>query len=350
MSEGWIDEVKAHGLGATARALGLEVKEKANGLEISPCPSCHAEKRHTKSKDKRSSIGAKNGGWKCFQCDATGDALNLVSWMKLERPQPSTKEEWNKIKGECASLGLCSGNQGGVFRRPSRPVVVSPPPKTVFNRPPLLELENLWSHSFPLDAVPSNEMEARWIQEARAYLTGRGYECSTLAKLDVARVLPHPQGYKRPEWLVGGSSHRVFVRAFEANGAFGSVHVRAINATQPKSLWPKGVDCAELVFANTEAREILQGRQVASKVLIAEGLTDFLRACEWSQEAPMAVFGIESGSAKAFSRIQFKKETLFWIGTDNDETGEKYFQEISNRLPRDLTKKPFRLLMGETER
>lgn len=58
--------------------------QKSRGADSGSCacPACGAQKRHTKTGDKRGAVGIRRDGlgWRCFQCDASGDALDLVAY------------------------------------------------------------------------------------------------------------------------------------------------------------------------------------------------------------------------------------------------------------------------------
>lgn len=119
---GWIEQVKRHPLTAVARSIGLVLKGRAMG----PCPACRADTRG--SADPRLPIAYGNdGGWKCYACEASGDAVDLlacaVAGHRLRECGPSERED---VSAKAAELGLSSGFDGAPPRADLGAGVVQP--------------------------------------------------------------------------------------------------------------------------------------------------------------------------------------------------------------------------------
>jgi 5S rRNA maturation endonuclease (ribonuclease M5) len=124
------------------------------------------------------------------------------------------------------------------------------------------------------------------------------------------------------------------IPAYDHTGAARSIHARAIDDSAiRKTTWPQGVDSKGLFFADPRlARPMLRGKGTkADKVLICEGLTDYL----WSvQSAPedCAVIGIASGSIASLNLVRWPSDVKIYIGADPDAAGDRYASEIAASL------------------
>ena len=92
MTSGWLDSARRVGLLQVAAELGVEVRRRA----LVRCPACGAES------------GVKvvgEGRWRCFHCDAGGDAVDLVSYAvhgrKLDRAGSEAVRDWYAARGWC---------------------------------------------------------------------------------------------------------------------------------------------------------------------------------------------------------------------------------------------------------
>lgn len=121
----WMDEVKAHGVEAVARAFSVTVVGKGRSVGIA-CPACGVERRGRTDKRGACGLTPDGAGWKCHQCQATGTALDVAMLRQLGR-KASGHADWESVHAACASHGLCEGATVGAQPRavPVRPV---PPP------------------------------------------------------------------------------------------------------------------------------------------------------------------------------------------------------------------------------
>ncbi len=79
----WIDAAQHVPVFEVAQHFGAAQKGRGASGGSCACPACGAQKRHTKTGDKRGAVGIRRDGlgWRCFSCDASGDALNLVAYV-----------------------------------------------------------------------------------------------------------------------------------------------------------------------------------------------------------------------------------------------------------------------------
>ena len=70
-------------------------------------------------------------------------------------------------------------------------------------------------------------------------------------------------------------------------------------------------------------------------LLICEGITDFMRACEQAhrESLQLAIVAGTSGSYKALAKMNIPKELKVFIATDTDDSGDDYASEICYHLP-----------------
>ncbi len=105
MSGSWISTLKeAYDVPTMAQAIGLRTLRLGT---ITPCPGCGAEQRG--SEDRRGPIGCGSDkrGWKCFRCQLTGDAIDLLALHKAgKRGRELSGAEWSAIKSFCVEHSL----------------------------------------------------------------------------------------------------------------------------------------------------------------------------------------------------------------------------------------------------
>ena len=107
---GWIDDAKRVKVPDAADALGLTLtRVRGAAVDLGPCPACGAEKRG--SSDKRRPVGLTTDrrGWRCFRCDASGDALDLVAvclhgsgLRGMDRDRLADVYRWYTARGWCS--------------------------------------------------------------------------------------------------------------------------------------------------------------------------------------------------------------------------------------------------------
>jgi 5S rRNA maturation endonuclease (ribonuclease M5) len=70
-------------------------------------------------------------------------------------------------------------------------------------------------------------------------------------------------------------------------------------------------------------------------LLICEGITDFMRACEqaYRESLNLAIVAGTSGSFKALAKMNISSDMKIYIATDSDDSGDNYASEICDFLP-----------------
>ncbi len=334
-----ISQVKAFAVVEVAEAFGFDVDQRGDRTRaVRGCPACGQVTRHQKSHDRRGAVGiTPNGmGWRCFQCDASGSALDFASWASTGRRLH--RDVMPAVLRACANVGLCDDFAGEASARPvSRRIpVLQPIEPPRLERPPAGEVAALWAASHRLDEVPS-EIDPAWGGDARAYLRRRGYDVGIAARLDLARVLPPPTRFAWPSWWPYGSkTWRLVMPLFDASGAMVSFQARAIVNATPKDRNARGYAMGELAFACPTGRALLAGSVVGIKtVTVVEGLTDVFKLTTrmWLKGDGHAVLGYVSGSAPLFARITWPAGVPCRVATDRDAQGDKYADAITEALP-----------------
>ena len=311
-----------------AQEVGLE---ELPGRSWSACPSCGARQRG--SSDRRGPVGlrADGNGWRCHRCKEGGDALSLVAVAVTGSTAPNS---WTDVRRFCADRGWCSGD--GSSHQPVRIRRPPPPAPRVLRRPPVDEVHALWDACEPAYA---NHLASAW-------LNSRGLDPRAVDNEILARALPESPA-DLPGWAFFGAQpwtwhHNLVVPMYDASGALRSLQARACSEHERKSLNARGADVGGLVFANEFGVAVLRGSMVGARVIVAEGIPDYLT---WSlamiaRTPPVAVLGVVAGSwpsgevgAELAARISDGSEVL--VAThrgDRDGTGDKYAEHIQQTL------------------
>lgn len=280
----WIARARQVSALAVAEALGLEVGRPAGGRPTYQCPHCGQLTRHTKRRDKRGAMGFTDdgAGWRCHQCDAAGDGIDMVAFAvgdgRLRELRPDgvdTVRSWfaERWPGVVDDDDAQSSTTGAV--RPP-----APPPAPVPRRtyPPGDELAELWKSAASVVAD----------DEVSAYLVGRALQPENVAGASLARaVAPNaelPRWCRSSRGMWPSTGHRLLVPLFDGAGKLRSVVARAAGDASPKSLAPAGHSRRELVMLCPLMQQVLElggmppwwDSDVPLRVFIAEGEPDFL--------------------------------------------------------------------------
>lgn len=333
----WLDEVRRP-VGEVAEALGLDGDPRRGFV----CPACRAERRDR----SRRAIGLRRdgAGWRCHRFGEGGDAVDLVAWhLGGARFRDLGAEDRRRVR---AWFGAVPAEV------PTRPPLPPAEPASPAH-PPRAEVDALWSASLPLasclpDGVAPDARAAR-------FLRGRGLLdlAEVIADADLARLMPPPGSITCPAWWPAGrlALWRLVVRAWTSSGGPVSLHARAVEdrpvtregEPMPKQLWPGSrngprYEAGGLFFADAGARRLLRGDGFGlSRVLVCEGLTDWLSAATWCRRNRLddvAVIGGVSGSFPALARIAWPQQPLdIVVAVDHDAAGDRYVQQIRAALP-----------------
>jgi len=331
----WVDRMRSATVLEVARELGLPMAPArgASGGALYHCPACDAERRHAKSRDKRGAVGVRRDGfgWRCFQCDASGDALDLVALALEGRRLPDLHDTGKaNVREWCVRwLGLEAGTPSSPRPRPlARPAPVVEPEPTY---PPAAEVAALWAACVP---VTDDAEVAAWLAEQRKIAPDE------VAFRDLARALPRDA--RVPEWAsIGGrawstTGHRLVVPMVDVGGEVRSLLARRVpNPTaegERKSIAPKGYGRAGLVMANGGARFLLCSAMPEMRdlrVVVAEGETDWL---VWTTRYDLPVLGMVSGSWSTDIAARIPNGATVVVATDADAEGDRYYAKIMGTL------------------
>ena len=334
----WLERMRSVQVSLVAAELGRPVAPArgSSGGAVYGCPSCNSDRRHTKSRDKRGSVGLVQSGmgWRCFQCDASGDALDFVAYamrgQKLGELGDAGKDE---VRAWCQRwLGLdCSAPSTGA--RP-KPVAPAPPVMRAPVYPPEAEVRAVWDACIRVDEA----------YEVASWFAARRIDATAVADADLARALPAGMRMPRWAWSRAGSwlasGHRLVAQMVDARGVVRSLLARRVvtgRPDEPKSAAASGYQRGGLVLACGLARQVLATGAAPDwwsgplRFEIAEGEKKWmLRASRYSDAnayAP-ACIGVESGSWKPEHAARLPDGAEIFIATDPDEQGAKYATAI----------------------
>jgi hypothetical protein len=343
----WVEGMRGRSVLEVARALGLHVSERKPGW-VSPCPACGRERRNASTPgEKRGAVGVRRdgGGWKCFPCGASGDALGLVAYQlggaKLGELSDARKAE---VREWCSRfLGLDTSAPTRRAAAPLRRVRPPEPERTAEPvYPPAEELAAVWAACVPVTDDPV----------VSGYLGGLHILPAEVARLDLARALPASatcpawagtgEGARWRSWAAQGA--RLVVPLVDAHGAMRSVLARFPWKVEKgtKSLAAKGYVRSGLVLANDRARAWLDKTNAPpGPCLVLEGEKDYLLTAvgpawgkTWADTgvALPAAFGVFSGSWSRPLADRIPDGSHVAIATDDNPTGEAYAREIGESL------------------
>lgn len=305
----WFSEVREASphVVEVAAALGLGVVRARFG----PCPACGRDER------RHPPLTVRHGGsgWMCAGCKAAGDAVMLAAWAIAGEPRPSGAA-WAPVRAFFASRGWCSGDGMGTGWTPAprREVPALPYP----DRGELLALLRACR---PVSAVP----------EVGAWLEARGI----VGRVHGA-VLPdvHPW----PAWWpYRARPWRLVAPMVDALGTVASVHGRATEdeGGRGKTRCPFERRGDGLFFADPlVGRPMLRGEASPARVVVVEGITDYLSAARYATAdgGGTAVLGGISGSFGAMAQARITPGATVYAWTDADDAGDRYAKEIARAL------------------
>lgn len=325
-----------------AKRLGLDVQPARGSSGGSfRCPACNAKRRHTKTSDKRAAAGVRNDGrgWRCFQCDVSGDALNLIAYALRGASMPKLNDAGvDEVRGWCESwLGLDHAAvtmplSAAATRRPE----LARPPRY----PSTTEVRALWEACRPVTEVA----------EVTKWLTSKRLDPHAVAAADLARALHG--GVRIPRWARFRADDQRFADWFvegylliaqlvDASGRVRSVLARSVRQSEPKSRAASGFERRGLVLACPLACQVLAlgskpawwPEDVALRFEVAEGEKKWImRSTLREHECAPACIGIESGSWTAELAARIPDGSSVFVATDPNDAGAKYATAIVRSL------------------
>ena len=319
----WCKNVREAGVVAVAQAFGAisTVRDGRGGMR--PCPACGAPQRG--SSDKRGPLGMTHdrGGWKCYRCDAKGDAVTLASYLSGQSGTVNAA-----VREACERVGLLAPGSAPVLP-PRKPANTDVHP----SYPSQGEVSAMVRQLFAIDYAPD--------LAAASWVASRGLDVRRVAKLGAVVALmkdaevPHWARCRGRPWSQSG--HRLVAPLCDSKGALRSLHARQIDAAaadMPKGTNPAGFDVRGLVLACPRARRMLAGQEQVSKVLITEGLPDWLT---WTHHFdvhsdPVATFGVVAGAWTKDFAAKLAPGTEVLLAGHNDAAGQAYVRKIIETL------------------
>lgn len=343
MTVEWVDRMRGARVLEVAAALGIEARPpRGSDGGAFPCPACGAERRHTKTGDKRPAAGVRSDGhgWRCFQCDASGDALDLVALELHGRRLPELADDRKAdVRAWCGRfLGIDPAAKPPALSRRDRETreraaiverLTAPRSEPAF--PDRGEVLDVWTLGRPI----ASDLDAR------VWMLDRGISPMGVDACELARIIPADATL--PPWActARGTSYaaagwRLAVPMYDATGAMRSLRWRRLDAPigdAPKTLASRG-GAAGLVMADPHGLAMLCGTMAELEgvggVVVLEGEADLMLAGSIVQtingKRP-ALIGIVQGSA---ARDWTRKIPDGWLGlaTDDDEAGDDYAREL----------------------
>ena len=340
MSGGWIQSAERDVL-TVAAAFGVTVTRDG----LAPCPACGQDTRHRKTQDGRAAVGVRRDrlGWRCFQCDASGDAVTLAAYLVTNERAPTSA-----VRDRLEELGLVGGSNGARIRprsdgshmgKSKGAEPVERPAQAP--RAPLEGLAELWASCRP----------AADDEEVTGWLVSRALEPGRVELFDLARALPTSAelpGWARCRGRSWRAGWRLVVPMLGAAGELVNLQARAVRELEeglPKGANPKGGSPSGAVMADPLARLWLAGAELGNGtaeeevarvgLVIAEGVPDFLTwATNWSdanEDAP-AVLGIVAGSWNEELAERVPSGCRVTLALHDDAAGDDYAAKIGATL------------------
>lgn len=338
--------VSETGIENVARVVGLSGHRRVGRSHKFLC-EFHSEK--TPSMDL--AVGRQHGDitFKCFGCGASGDLIALFTETKgldhLKLPE--------RLEAMAAAFGISASSVSSDPRERARstpaarvaPAKADAPAK--YERPAAGEMAKLWDASVPVKQARPELLE----KLAARYLPAYRF----LPDCDHLRIADEGTGRRAgvdPEAWRGDANPYLIAKMFDERGEWVQVQGRNLNATSRSNRFiTMNGQSESTFFADRVGREVLSGRVRADRVglWITEGLT--CTASEMAHierdhtpDSPMVrnlhgftlgVVGYHNGSRSGIASIEWPKSVRdFYIATDVDEVGEKYFEQIREHLPR----------------
>jgi hypothetical protein len=315
--QGWIEEAKKQDILTVALSLGLDVRRG----KFSPCPYCSETVRSRK--DSRPSCEAKGNtqSWWCVPCNQMRDVIDLVSGrLHGKSLRDCSQDQMGDVRQFFAEHGWCepaTGPKKTIWIPPPSKVPIAPP-----NPPNPGEIYDFLKKCIRIQDCKDRDVLAFLASDKR--------------KLDPKKIpaMVPPRLEFWPKFWWWGWDYPIIVSAYNAKGQRVSIHGRSLRegpeAAGKKTRWPVGASCKGLVFACPKGRAFLKGEAKPSQVILVEGATDFLSTAQAAHDDPnIAVIGGTSGSWSALEEMNIPTNTVFYVGVDSDEVGDRYAQQIA---------------------
>lgn len=285
---------------AVAQQLGLAVGRQGSAHWLSPCPKCGVERRHNSRADRRGAVGIRpdDMGWRCFSCDASGNAKTLA-WLLRER--------------------------GQVEHKAPEPVATLP-----YLDPD--EARRFWKR---LHRARASDEVSSWLSRYRIGTANCARSMGTYA--------PDWAKYWRADGL------RLVLALHDHEGRCRGFAVRNVlsNVLGPKSSGPAGYTRSGLVMADALGVKLLRGKY-RGPCLIVEGEKKLLIA-ETLSRGRWATIATGSGLWSAELAASIGRASRVLVYTDPDSAGARYATACARTLDRFELRPEFVLGAGRIE-
>jgi hypothetical protein len=265
--------------------------------------------------------------FKCFGCDASGDALSLIGQARGINPRVEFKALLIEAAQIAGLLSLAAELESGKASERREFVAPTMPKEPERSYPNASELAGLLGACRPVTKDP----------EISAHLEQRGIDPELVADESLAMALPVKAscprwaGYQGSPWTETG--HRLVLPVVGPSGGILSVRAwRVSEGDSPKRLPPGGCKASGLVLACPMTLAWLRGTWLPSRILIAEGEPDFLAAALWRTRLPYARLGIVSGSWTAEFSQKCCAGLDVYLWSDKDAAGDRYASEVDRSV------------------
>ncbi len=342
----WHDSAKTMTTVEVAKKLGYEVIRGATASHCG-CAACGAEKRHTKSKDKRGAISIPHatGAWFCLQCGATGDCVDFVAYELCDRRYRELDDADRPKVREWFEPGSSDKPYVPSTTPRRKPLVLPPAFENASNEYlPVADVEDFWEVCC-VDAC--EDREVREYLHSRRILDGvEEFSLTGVARALTPGALPAWASMSPGRTWVD-TKHRVIVPLFDHHGAMRSVVARSVEPEpRIKSSGPAAARRG-LVMAGHAAQQILKYGQdhrfhalKRLQVVIHEGEIDFMRHVHLDRteyvgstiNRHVAVFGIQAGSWARDVADRIPSGSMVHLRVHKDAQGEKYADQIEESL------------------
>ena len=322
-SHDWCTRVHDAGVLAIVKAIGGAEALRDGRRGITPCPACGDRVRGKSSRDRRGPIGITRDamGWCCHRCGVKGDAVTLASYL-CGQDGRVTRE----VKDACHRAGLINSEV-----RMSRPIPVAAIP--VY--PPEPEVRAVMRELFAVDKSPD--------LDALRWMTSRGLDVGLQAQAGLVMALS--RGTPMPEWArIKGqpwdaTGHRLIAPLCDVNGAMRSLHARQIEDRgpfMPKGTNPVGYELKGLVLACPRARMMLAKGEHVEKLVVTEGLPDWLSWFHYyrSRGQKAGIIAIVAGAWTQALADKVPSGTRVQLDAHDDANGHKYMDAVAATLRR----------------
>ena len=351
----WLEAMRDADVRPLMQAHGMrELGRRASSVRMTPCPACRAERLTKRAADRPGPVLVNNdrpGRWKCLQCEAAGDAIDLLAYhaggRRFRDLDRDAKAEVRSRALDWLGRSPTQMEDGARTPGPGIDAARSHPSKPKRPPPTADELSAVWGRAQRPDGEPA----------VADYLRYRGLDPVCLSDLGIVGLLPRDARVPRWAYAAREEGLRLMLKRCNHRGEARTILFRrcvpASSGDAKKTRMPLGAPCRGMTLQCPLARQVMRHGTHPSEwpgtspdpafpidsgapgwpaerpleLVITEGEMDFLawvqRAGDADEYAP-AVVGIGSGWWTAEHAQRVPDGTRVLIATDNDEAGDDY--------------------------